>query len=262
MKMGECSDLNLSKLQYVSFLGVDFCTSSLPDVIDALREMAESTAHSYVVTPNVDHMVMLDSKLGGATKKAFQTAYQLAGITLCDSRIIAGLARFKGIHIPVMAGSDLTAKLMNEYFDSKTKVAIIGGSPTTLAKVQSNFPKPTFVQYIPPMGVLNQPSEMLRITDFVALEMPNFVLLAIGSPQGEIIAQLCARDKRFGGVSLCIGAAIEFLIGEKKRAPLWLRNLGLEWAHRLVTEPARLWRRYLFDGPKIFAIYLRDGVRW
>ena len=260
MKMGERYGVKLSKLQYTSFLGVSFCVSSLPDVIDAIREMACSTVHSYVVTPNVDHIVMLDSKLEGLKKKAFRSAYKSAGITLCDSRVIAGLARLKGLHIPVMAGSDLTAKLLTEYFDSHTKIAIIGGSQTTLNKVKDIFPKPKFVQYTPPMGILNQPSEMLRIADFVASERPDYVLLAIGAPQSEIVAELCARDKRFGGVSLCIGASIEFLTGEKKRAPVWLQNLSLEWAHRLVTEPTRLWRRYLIYGPRIFIIFLRGGL--
>jgi exopolysaccharide biosynthesis WecB/TagA/CpsF family protein len=196
---------------------------------------------------------MLDSK--------FRSAYQSAGITLCDSRIISALARLKGIKLPVLAGSDLTALLMKEHFDSHMKIAIIGGSQTTLIKVTDIFPRPNYVQYIPPMGVLSEPAEIVQIVDFVAVEKPNFVLFAIGSPQSEIVAELCARDGRFGGVSLCIGASIEFLIGDKKRAPIWLQNLSLEWAHRLLTEPTRLWRRYLIDGPKIFAIFLRGGIQ-
>jgi N-acetylglucosaminyldiphosphoundecaprenol N-acetyl-beta-D-mannosaminyltransferase len=259
--MGVRKEAKLSELQYTPFLGVSFCVSSLSDVIAAIQEMAGSTAHSYVVTPNVDHMVMLDSKLDEPKKEAFRSAYHSAGIRLCDSRIIAGLARLKGTYLPVIAGSDLTAKLMNEHFGSQTKIAIIGGSQMTLVKVKSSFPKPKFVQYVPPMGVLNQPLEMARIMDFVAAEKPDYVLFAIGSPQSEIVAELCARDGRFGGVSLCIGASIEFLTGEKTRAPVWLQNLSLEWAHRLLTEPTRLWRRYLIDGPKIFAIFLRGGIR-
>lgn len=260
--MDECKGICVPKLQYRSFLGVSFCVSPLPDVIEAIRKLAVSTNHSYVVTPNVDHIVMLDSKLGGPTKKAFTSAYQSAAITLCDSRVIAGLARLKGINIPVIPGSDLTAKLMKEHFDNKAKIAIIGGHRTTLRHVKDIFPEPSFVQYIPPMGILNQQSEMHLIADFVALETPDYVLLAIGAPQSEIVAELCARDNRFGGVSLCIGASIEFLTGEKKRAPIWLQNLSLEWAHRLLTEPSRLWRRYLIDGPKILAIFQRGGIRW
>ena len=261
MKMGERSSISLPKLQSTSFLGINFCVSSTPDVIAVIHDMAHSSAHGYVVTPNVDHIVMLDSKLDDLKRKAFRSAYQSARITLCDSRIIAGLARLKGINLPVLAGSDLTAILMKEHFDGSTKIAIIGGSQTTLNKVKEIYPRPSYVHYIPPMGVLNQPSEMQRISDFVASEKPNYVLLAIGAPQSEIVAELFARDGRFGGVSLCIGASIEFLTGEKRRAPLWMQRLGLEWAHRLLTEPTRLWRRYLIDGPKIFIIFGRGSIR-
>ena len=253
--------VSLTKLRYKSFLGVNFCVSSFPEVIHAIHERAGSNVHSYIVTPNVDHLVMLDSKLETAKKKAFRSAYESAGITLCDSRIIAGLARLKGISLPVIAGSDLTAILMHEHFDRHTKIAVVGGSQTTLKKVKEIFPRPNYVQYIPPMGVLNQPHEMVHIVDFVALEKPNYVLFAIGAPQSEIIAEQCMRDGRFGGVSLCIGASIEFLTGEKKRAPVWLQKLSLEWAHRLFSEPTRLWRRYLIEGPRIFVIFLRGRLR-
>lgn len=261
MKMGKQSSMSLPKLQFTSFLGINFCVNTTPDVIAVIHNMAHSTVHSYLVTPNVDHIVMLDSKLDELKRIEFRTAYQSAGITICDSRILAGLARLKGINLPVLAGSDLTAILMKEHFDRNTKIAIIGGSQTTLPKVKEIYPRPSYVQHIPPMGVLNQPTEMHRIADFVASEKPNYVLLAIGAPQSEIIAELLSRDGRFGGVSLCIGASIEFLTGDKKRAPLWIQRLGFEWAHRLLTEPTRLWRRYLIDGPKIFIIFRRGWIR-
>lgn len=261
MKMRKRKNAELPMLKSTSFLGVSFCISPLPDVIAAIQFMSRSKIHRYVVTPNVDHIVMLDSKLDIPKRHAFRSAYHSAEIRLCDSRILASLAKLKGITLPVIAGSDLTATLMKEYFDDQTKIAMIGGSEDMLVKVKNTFPKPNYVQYIPPMGVLNKPAEMVRVRDFVASEKPDYVLFAIGSPQGEIVAELCARDGRFGGVSLCIGASIEFLIGEKKRAPVWLRNLYLEWAHRLLTEPTRLWRRYLIDGPKIFGIFIRGKIR-
>jgi N-acetylglucosaminyldiphosphoundecaprenol N-acetyl-beta-D-mannosaminyltransferase len=49
-------------------------------------------------------------------------------------------------------------------------------------------------------------------------------------------------------VTLCIGATIDFLAGEKRRAPLWMRRVGLEWLHRVASEPRRLARRYARDA--------------
>ena len=57
--------------------------------------------------------------------------------------------------------------------------------------------------------------------------------------------------------NFCVGAALEFITGRTKRAPRLARHLGLEWAHRLITDPRRLWRRYLVEGPAIFLLAYR-----
>jgi exopolysaccharide biosynthesis WecB/TagA/CpsF family protein len=56
---------------------------------------------------------------------------------------------------------------------------------------------------------------------------------------------------------MCVGAALEFLVGRQSRAPRAMRFLGLEWAHRLAMNPGRLWRRYLVEGPRIFLLTYR-----
>jgi N-acetylglucosaminyldiphosphoundecaprenol N-acetyl-beta-D-mannosaminyltransferase len=54
-----------------------------------------------------------------------------------------------------------------------------------------------------------------------------------------------------------VGASLEFLAGTRARAPLWMQKARLEWLFRLMREPKVLWRRYLVEGPKIFAIWLK-----
>jgi N-acetylglucosaminyldiphosphoundecaprenol N-acetyl-beta-D-mannosaminyltransferase len=56
-------------------------------------------------------------------------------------------------------------------------------------------------------------------------------------------------------VGLCIGASVEFLSGAKRRAPRWMQRAGLEWLYRLLSEPRRLWRRYLVKGPRVFKLW-------
>ena len=84
------------------------------------------------------------------------------------------------------------------------------------------------------------------------------MLLAIGSPQQELFAQALLRRGRCWGVALCIGAGLEFLVGARRRAPVPVQRLGLEWAYRLLSEPRRMWRRYLVDGPRILPLFLAD----
>jgi len=56
---------------------------------------------------------------------------------------------------------------------------------------------------------------------------------------------------------LCVGASLDFLGGKAERAPVWMQNARLEWLHRLVSEPGRMWKRYLIDGPKVLFLWLR-----
>ena len=67
------------------------------------------------------------------------------------------------------------------------------------------------------------------------------------SPKQEIWITQYA-DQLTVKVALCVGATIDFLAGEKARAPIWMRKVGLEWLHRMLSEPKRLARRYLTDA--------------
>ncbi len=59
-------------------------------------------------------------------------------------------------------------------------------------------------------------------------------------------------------VSIGVGAAFDFLAGSKRQAPRFLQRIGLEWAFRLVSEPRRLWRRYLRQNPRFLALFARQ----
>jgi exopolysaccharide biosynthesis WecB/TagA/CpsF family protein len=104
------------------------------------------------------------------------------------------------------------------------------------------------------MGVRDDRDAQNAVIEFVQQSAANLVLFAIGSPQSEL---LCAEIRGRGatGAGLCIGASLEFLTRAKKRAPLWMRRVGLEWLFRLLSEPRRLWRRYLVKGPLIFWLW-------
>ena len=107
--------------------------------------------------------------------------------------------------------------------------------------------------------MLQNPRAIDEIIAFIEQERAHYVLLAIGAPQSEIVAHKCLLAGNSAGVGLCIGASIEFLLDRKRRAPHWMQRLSLEWAFRLVSEPGRLWRRYLVTGPRIFVLATRWG---
>lgn len=240
----------------VSFLGVDMAPLDMAGALAAVRNLAIQNKFSYVVTPNVDHFVNLYPETSGPRDQLFRDAYQNAALTLCDSRVIYGLARLRGRKLSIVPGSDLTAGLFAHQLDTSDRVAIIGGDNDLLATLTTLFPNPEYVQHIPPMGILSKPEAMNDIISFVANSQAHYILFAIGAPQSEIIAHQCLKAGNCTGVGLCIGASLEFITSVKKRAPNWMQKSGLEWAFRLLNEPTRLWRRYLVKGPRIFKIFM------
>ena len=247
----------LTEKSTTEYLGVEFANLNYGEVVAELDRLSQCNSFAYVVTPNVDHLVMLHEGQDESTREWFNEAYKAAALRICDSRILQLLAKLRGIELEVVTGSDLTAQLFEGGHFNGKKVAIVGGDEATLPELRGRFPDIDLVQHIPPMGVLKNQQGADEIEAFIASNPCHYVLLAIGAPQSEIIAAQCHKTGRSRGVGLCVGASIEFVLGRKARAPEWMQKSNLEWAHRLLSEPTRLWKRYLVDGPKIALIARR-----
>ena len=104
------------------------------------------------------------------------------------------------------------------------------------------------------MGLRNNAKARRAAAEFIARSGARFTFIAVGSPQQEMIAAEAKAIPGAKGVALCIGASLEFLTGKLKRAPKLAQQLRLEWAHRLLGNPKRMWRRYLVEGPRIFLL--------
>ena len=239
------------------FLGLPIAELSFSEVVDSVFARADAQSFSFVVTPNVDHVVQLDRLRNMPDGRAFAAAYEAAALVLCDSRILQKLARLSGRSLPLVAGSDLTRALLTDPRAAKRTVAVVGGSPDLLSALAARVPQIRFVQHTPPMSLLRDEAAMAVIVRFVAEMRADIVFFAVGAPQSEIVAHRCLQAAKACGVGLCVGASFEFIVGHKRRAPRWVQQLSLEWAFRLLSEPRRLWRRYLVEGPRILAIWAR-----
>jgi len=78
---------------------------------------------------------------------------------------------------------------------------------------------------------------------------PHIVIIGMGVPKQEILAAELSKSITVDEI-ICVGNFLEFYFGTKSRIPKLLRNLGVEWLFRLLSEPKRLWRRYLLGVPK------------
>jgi exopolysaccharide biosynthesis WecB/TagA/CpsF family protein len=107
------------------------------------------------------------------------------------------------------------------------------------------------------MGLRRNLEARRSAAEFIETSEARFTFVVVGMPQQEMIAWQARQLPGAKGMTLCVGAALEFLTGEQTRAPRFLQQMHLEWAHRLATNPRRLWRRYLVEGLKIFPIFVR-----
>ena len=237
----------------IPFLGARFAGCDIEGASAWVLDRARQSAFSYVVTPNVDHLV----RLHRADDPLLWQTYGDADLCLCDSRILARLASLSGLELPVVAGSDLTARLLSEKLGEGTRIALIGGNAAQRDWLAAAHPEAEVFHHEPPMGLRTDPGAQLAAAQFIEAAQAHIVLLTVGAPQSELVARLVKTRAKASGVALCVGASLEFLTGEKRRAPRVMQAMSLEWLFRLLSEPRRLWRRYLVEGPAILSIWLR-----
>jgi exopolysaccharide biosynthesis WecB/TagA/CpsF family protein len=238
------------------FCGMPFSGLDIRSTLRWLQERRQDQAFGYIVTPNVDHVVRNWQEEG-----VWGPLYADAELSLCDSRILSLLARFVGLRLPVVTGSDLTSILFDSLIDPYERVTVIGGSDEVVAKVVGRYGLRNLRHHNPPMGFIRDEFAVLAAAQFVERFPARFTFLCVGSPQQEVLAQRIKQRGLATGAGLCVGASLLFLSGDVERAPDWMQRARLEWLHRLSREPRRLWRRYLIEGPKVFGIAARHVAR-
>ncbi len=240
----------------VRVLGLGFDQLSRDLVGAYLRAWPADAPYGYVTTPNVDHLVRLRTE---RHTLEVEEAYAQSDLTLCDSKVMALLSRFYGVHLEVAAGSDVTADLLEGLTGSDECVVIVGGGPETVPALTARFGIGNMHQHIPPMGLLHNEAALDEAARFIVAHPARYVFIAVGSPQQEIIALRARKMGATCGIALCIGASLDYLTGRSRRAPWVLQVLALEWLYRLIREPRRLWRRYLVRSPRIFSLMHKDA---
>lgn len=141
-----------------------------------------------------------------------------------------------------MTGTELYIKIIQS--NNNYKIFLVGGATNSKNCIVAKFINYKFSI----SGFL--PSLIKDDIDVKKINKTNsdILLVGLGTPKQEewIIRN---KDKLNVPIIIAVGSGIDFLAGVKKRAPLWMRKIGLEWLYRLFQEPRRLWKRYIFGIP-------------
>jgi N-acetylglucosaminyldiphosphoundecaprenol N-acetyl-beta-D-mannosaminyltransferase len=116
------------------------------------------------------HMVKLLEDPG-----AMQPLYEQAWRVFCDSRVLSRLARFSGLRLPVITGSDLTAHLIARAWEQRLTIALIGPTAAACAVLGSRYPGLNIVFQTPPMGFIKSEHEVQKCVDFVVKTQASLI---------------------------------------------------------------------------------------
>lgn len=238
----------------IRFLGVGFDRLTLAAACDRVLTRPANAPFVALVTPNADHLVRID-RLRGAVEHAYRQSW----MCLNDSRIVTMLARLRGISLPTAPGSDLVvAMLCDPRFDRTAPIMLAGGETAMFQALVQRAGLTNAVHFEAPMGLMSDSAAFDATIAAIEARPAQFTFIAVGSPQQELLAHALHKRGIATGIGLCCGAAIEYFAGRRRRAPHWMSRAGLEWLFRLLSEPRRLWRRYLVDSPQILRLFGRE----
>lgn len=233
-----------------NLFGIKIDAIRMNEAVDNLRNWIkdDDAGCRYVVTPNVDHTVLLREN------DELCKSYAEAHLILADGHPIVWASRLLRQPLPErVPGSELVPALFDSYTENeKLKVFLLGAQPGVGAVAAANMKKQwgnveTVGVYSPPMGFENDPDECNFILGRIELCRPDVVIVGLGAPKQEIWVNKHYKQMN-AKAALCVGATIDFLAGEQKRAPVWMQKSGVEWLHRMCSQPKRLIKRYAKDA--------------
>jgi N-acetylglucosaminyldiphosphoundecaprenol N-acetyl-beta-D-mannosaminyltransferase len=192
---------------------------------------------------------------------AYREVLNAGDLNVPDGAPVAWAARLQGVPARRQPGTDSLHLVVGWGVSRGLRHYLYGATNETLQamrdRLASSYPGVKIVgTEAPPFG----PIEELGLDETVARirsSGADVVWVGLGAPKQDIVAARL-RDRDAAPVIMCVGAAFDFAAGIKRRAPAWMRRLGLEWLHRLAAEPGRLWHRYLVGNTLFLAGVLAD----
>lgn len=240
----------------IKFLNIEVDNLNMKEAVEAIDDLIIKRKPSYVVTPNVDHIVKLEKD------SEFQAVYRDADLILTDGMPLIWISKLKNNPIKEkVSGSDLFPEVCKLAAEKGYSIFLLGAAEGVANKAAQNLVEKfeglkIAGTYSPSYGFEKNEDEIRKIIKMINDVKPEILAVGLGAPKQEkFIHQY--RDELNVPVSLAIGASIDFEAGNIERAPKWMQKCGLEWFYRLCKEPRRMFKRYLIDDLKIIRIIFK-----
>lgn len=226
----------------VKVLAADIDVITWDQAVSTISKWAKQHQSAYVCICNVHSVV------SATQSQEFETIINQADMATPDGAPVAWLMRRKGFTSQErINGPDLMWKYCEHAEINGESIFLYGGMQTTLdilrEKLAQRFPSLKIAgMYSPPFRALTADEDQ-SVIDQINQSGAGTVWVSLGCPKQE--KWMADHKGKINAVMVGVGAAFDYHAGTIVRAPLWMQKNGLEWLHRLCSEPKRLWRRYL-----------------
>ena len=237
----------------IKFLNTHVDNLTMNEALNVVDELVTQRTPSYVVTPNLDHIVTIE------TDSEFAEIYENANLIVADGKPLIWISKI--LKTPIkekISGSDFFPKICELAAYKGYSIYILGAAEGVGKKAAENlknkYPDLKIAgTYSPAFGFEEDNRELQKIREKILKAKPDILAVSLGSPKGEkfIYRHLKEYDVP---LSISIGATIDFEAGKIKRAPKWISAIGFEWLFRITQDPKRLTKRYWNDAMRILPI--------
>jgi len=251
--------MSMNKWESYMILGVNVAAVQISDVIQQMDEWIEERSFGHCIAVTNTHVVT-ESWFNPEYRKVLNTA----DFVVPDGMPLVWLGRLCGYSLKRRVYGP---ELMETFFKEKGRKRrhfIYGGKPgipeRLMENLLENYPGIHFVgSYSPPFRQLTE-DEDRGIVDMINDLEADVIWVGLGAPKQEKWMH-DHRNVLRSPLMVGVGAAFDFLAGEKSQAPSLFREHGFEWLWRLMSEPKRLWRRYLLYGPLFIGLVTLEKMR-
>ena len=238
-------------------LGVPVSATSIPDATDRILDWKNDQTGRFVCIREVPSLMC------AVDDPALAALHYEASMVTPDGMPLVVMGKKAGMEVSRTSGADLFVNVVDKGRAVGLKHYLYGGAEgvaDALAdELRRRFPGAEIVgTECPPFRALTA-EEAEATREAIRRSGADMVWVGISSPKQEF--WMHANYKQLPATLVGVGAAFDFLTGRVKRAPLWMQKSGLESVHRLMSEPRRLWRRYLILAPRFVWLAFICGNR-
>ncbi|MCA9407121.1 MAG: WecB/TagA/CpsF family glycosyltransferase [Candidatus Omnitrophica bacterium] len=226
--------------QRIRFFGGYIDPLTMEETLNCVEEIIRRRIMTQHVVINVAKLVMMQKD--GNLREAVNSCRLIN----CDGAGILWAARLLGFKIPErVAGIDLMLNLVKLAAEKKFRIFLLGATKEICLRVEHKFQQQyPGIQIVGCQDGYFKKEEELTVVEKIKDSCAEILFVALPSPKKEIFLNKYIQQMQVPFV-MGVGGSFDVVAGKVKRAPKWMQDFGLEWFYRMISEPGRMWKRYL-----------------